>query len=179
MKIDGSESDIVRQSRAYGHSRMADYIEAGGEIGPDERRYIVEQLRDELPRKTGPRREKEREEKEAKIVLEILRVTYFWGVTPNKAITWILDRYGDLNGETVKGYWKKYRSKRPTRSKSVSPEGQTKVTTVVHSSDLDETLGPLLRDAINYLTIPSYRGKLANTEYPVGYRDLGLTPMEF
>ena len=84
MKIDGLESDIVRKSRAYGIEIIADYIEANGEIGPDERKYIVEILRDKFPKKTGPKRQKDREKIEAEIVFEIIRTI---GLIHNSGLT--------------------------------------------------------------------------------------------
>jgi hypothetical protein len=110
MKIDGLESDIVRKSRAYGIEVIADYIEANGEIGPDERKYIVEILRDKFPKKTGPKRQKDREKIEAEIVFEIIRTMYFWDITAYAARKKIVNFYPNLNEETMKSWWMKYQN---------------------------------------------------------------------
>ena len=96
-------------TRAYRDNKFIEHIENGGDIGPDERKLIVELLRNNLPNKTGPKRNKKREEMEAKIVFEIERIMYLWGVKANRAQRMLYETYDYLNNETVATYWKKYR----------------------------------------------------------------------
>ena len=185
MNFDGIENKLLRHARAYGPTEFIDYVENGGDIGTSERKYIVEllrglpsEMRDKPAKSTAPPRSPKREENEKKVVIELERIMFLWDVNASQAQRMFLNEYTDWNDNTVKNYWRKFRSAtKPVEG--VSPDGHTTFThRAVTSIPIQSVYTQLSILAILY-GIPQNKGHLAGTDYPGGYKVLGLRPMEF
>lgn len=185
MKIDGLKSKLLRRAHAYGPSEFIDYIENGGKIGASERRYIVELLRglpsetrDKPAKSTAPPRNPKREENEKKIVIELQRIIFLWDVNASNAQRMFLNEYTEWNDNTVKNYWRKFR--RNNKSiEATSPEGHRIFTHSAVSDVPIRSVHAQLAALAILRGLPQNKGQLASTEYPDGYKTIGLSPIQF
>jgi hypothetical protein len=96
---------------------LARHIESGGRISPGMRKFLAEHLRGEFPRQPGNKRTYAQMEMESRILTQISLIQILEGVTENKALSILLDRKPDLNRDTVKGYIRKNKMRRPPRKR--------------------------------------------------------------
>ncbi len=178
MEVDIPDSVIIEQTKDKGVEYLANYVQSGGYITPGIREHIVSVLRGNFTFKTGPKRKTDGPE--AKVIFEIGRIMFFWGVKAYRAKKMLLDYYPDLEEETVKSYWAKHRANRPKKTRTVSSIGDTTI-----ASELNVLLAPSLQltpiimEFLNFVAMPDNRGKLANTDYPEGYQTIGVTTLNF
>ena len=181
--IDSPEAVTIEKSIENGFGYLADHIQSGAEIGPKLREFIVEVLRGEIKFKTGKKinlgEMKTEANTEEKAVFEISRIMFFWDVTAAKAQRILLDYYFDLNDDTIRSYWKKHRRNRPKRVRTVSADGKIKITVKINPAYSSREL---LLSRVQFLgetIIPDNRGMLANSDYPDGYKSIGLDVQKF